>query len=269
MMAITGRQQAHGRNWVKTSAWVLAALAAASLLAPVSQAAVSDFSGFESERQLSDAELAQMRGRFVDKGQVMFFGVRMSSEWQTSAGERLMAGATLHGDLRGATPTASFEPHLTVISSDSLSAPMSSNGAVVRDSGTGNARGVVQTIQAGGNFNAAANEMQVDILDAAGHSISVGSNRHPAEQTVVSAAGSQLSVSHGAGGVSVKMNSPMGNVSQAIVPGRGLRQSVQLTSDFQQVRNITRLQLYMGGSQAGANAADVLDAVKSARHLRP
>lgn len=269
MMAITGRQQTTDKSWVKTSGLVLAALASASLLAPVSQAAVSDFSGFESERQLSDAELAQMRGRFVDKGQVMFFGVRMSSEWQTSAGERLIAGATLHGDLRGARPTASFEPHLSVGAVKGMKGAGSSNGAEVRDSGTGNARGVVQTIQAGGNFNVAANEMQIDILDAAGHSISVGNSRHAAEQTVVSAAGSQLSVSHGADGISVKMNSPMGNVSQAIVPGRGLRQSVQLTSDFQQVRNITRLQLYMGGSQAGANVADVLSAVKSARHLRP
>lgn len=268
MTTAISRQQKRRRNWKKSSAMTLVALAATGLLVSISQAAVSDFSGFDSGRQLSDAELGQMRGRFVDKGQIMFFGVQMSSEWRTSAGEHLSAGATLRGDLSGATPRAVFEPHLTVGSVDSLAVSMSGNGAVVRDGGTGNAYGVVQTIQAGGNFNAAANDLQIDVLDAAGHSMSVAVSSNPSVPTQVSASGVELSVSNGAGGVRVGMNSSMGAVTQAILPGQGLRQSIQLTSDFQQVRNLTRLQLYMGQRSANADVPGVRSAVESARHLR-
>lgn len=269
MTIITRRR--HTKSWKRTGAVALAVIATTGLWASTTQAAVSDFSGFDSGRQLSDAELAQMRGRFVDNGQIMFFGVQMSSEWRTSAGEQLMAGATLHGDLSGATPTATFEPHLTVGSADSLSASMSGgNGAIVRDDGTGNARGVVQSIQAGGNFNSAANDLQIDVLDAAGHAVPGTGGSDPSIQRRLSSSGAQIGVNYGAEGMKIGMQVPgMGSVTQAVVPGRGLRQSIQLTSDLQQVRNLTRLQLYMGGNNSiDGNAPGVRSAVESARLLR-
>ena len=65
----------------------LVAIAASGLLVPAAMAASSSFADFADGRQLSDGELDQLRGRFVDKGHIMFFGVPMSSVWRTSAGE--------------------------------------------------------------------------------------------------------------------------------------------------------------------------------------
>lgn len=244
----------------------LAIIATAGVMAGPVQAAVSDFSHFADERQLSDAELAQMRGRFVDQGKIMFFGVQMSSKWRTAAGEQLTAGGTLRGDLRGASPTVSFEPHLTV--GDSASMSSVGNGTVVHDAGTGDARGVVQSIQAGGNFNAAANDLQIDVLDAAGQGMSGGTGGASSAQRRLPS-GTRMAVSSGAEGIGVKLQVPgMGNVSQAIIPSRGLRQSIQLSSDAQQVRNLTRLQLYMGDRGKSAKVSGLRSAVDAGRSLR-
>lgn len=247
----------------------LAAIAASGMLAPdVALSATSNFSDFSSGRQLSDAELGQLRGRFVDKGQIMFFGVQMSSVWNTSAGEQLRAGATLHGDLTGRAPRVSFEPHLIQVSAGDISdAVRSGNGAIVRDAGTGNARGVVQSIQAAGDFNAAANDLRIDVLDASGHpGLASRSGRAGTQQLPT---GTSVSVNYGAGGMGVSLDVPgMGSIKQAIVPSRGLRQSIQLTSDFQQVRNLTRLQLYMGQQGANGGSPGVRSAIESVRQLR-
>ncbi len=246
----------------------LVAIAASGLLVPAAMAASSSFADFADGRQLSDGELDQLRGRFVDKGRIMFFGIQMSSAWRTSAGEDLMAGATLHGDLTGRAPRVSFEPHLTMVSASDISeAARSGNGAVVRDAGTGNARGVVQSIQAGGDFNAAANDLQVDVLDASGHRGLAGGSGGGGTQQLPT--GTRVSVNYGARGMGVALDVPgMGSVRQTIVPSRGLRQSIQLTSDFQQVRNLTRLQLYMGQQGANARAPGVRSAIESVRQLR-
>ncbi|HSH49873.1 MAG TPA: hypothetical protein VK991_14970 [Halomonas sp.] len=256
------------KHWKSTAALALAVIALSGPLAPASQAAVSDFSSVESWRQLSDAELGQLRGRFVDKGRIMFFGIQMSSKWRTSAGEDLMAGANLRGDLSGATPSVTYEPYLTMETVDALPGLTSGNGAIVRDAGTGNARGVAQTIQAGGNLNVAANELQIEVRDAAGYRASSGASASNMEQRLPS--GTRMTVSSGAQGLGVELQVPgLGSVTQSIEPSRGLRQSIQLTSDSQRVHNITRLQLYMGGGgTAGAKAAGVLGAVDSARQLR-
>ncbi|MDN6298293.1 MAG: hypothetical protein L0J54_09765 [Halomonas sp.] len=255
--------------WKAGSAVALAAIAAAGLAAGPAQAEVSDFSGFSEERQLSDAELARLRGRFVDKGRILFFGVQMSSEWRTSAGEQLMAGATLRGDLSGASPSVSFEPRLTAVTPAGGSAGSATgNGAIVHDAGTGNVSGVAQSIQAGGNFNAAANDLQIDVLNAADYGgAGQGAEATSRQQRLPS--GTRLAVSSGAGGMGVRLDVPgMGRATQAIVPGRGLRQSIQLTSDAQQVRNLTRLQLYMGDRGANAGVPGLRSAVESARGLR-
>ncbi len=246
----------------------LVAIAASGLLAPAATAASSSFADFSDGRQLSDAELGQLRGRFVDKGRIMFFGIQMSSAWRTSAGEELMAGATLHGDLTGRAPKVSFEPRLTMVSASDISeAARSGNGAIVRDAGTGNARGVVQSIQAGGDFNAAANDLQIDVLDASGHRGLAGGSGSGDIQRLPS--GTRVSASYGARGMGVALDVPgMGSVKQALVPSRGLRQSIQLTSDFQQVHNLTRLRLYMGQQGANGRAPGVRSAIESLRQLR-
>ncbi|MBB3185250.1 hypothetical protein FHR95_002831 [Halomonas fontilapidosi] len=264
-------KKAWQRNCKKAGLTALLAVSTTGLAAPA-EAATSDFDAFTSSRELSDAELGQQRGRFVDKGSLMFFGVQVTSEWRTSHGEHLVAQGDLRGDLSGATPRVSFQPRITAVAADSLASDgLAGNGATVVDAGTGNAGGVVQTIQAAGDFNAAANDLQIDVLDAADASAPQGggaASGSAVEQRLAS--GTRVSVSNGPQGMGVSLDVPgMGRVKQAVVPSQGLRQSIQLSSDFQQVRNLTRLQLYMGERGAKADAPGVRRAVRSARPLAP
>ncbi len=252
----------------KVSVTSLMAAGVMSLTAPAVHAAVSDFSDFQSGRELSDSELGQQRGRFVDKGKLMFFGVQVTSEWRTSHGEHLIAQGNLVGDIRGSIPKVTFEPRITTFSSEELASSIrQGNGATVIDAGTGNARGVVQTIQAAGDFNTAANDLQIDVLDASAYQGGGSTNRDDLERRLPS--GTRVSVSHGPQGMDVSLDVPgMGSAKQAIVPSQGLRQSIQLTSDLQQVRNLTRLQLYMGQRGANGDVPGMRSAVESVRQLR-
>ncbi|MBB3188827.1 hypothetical protein [Halomonas cerina] len=261
-------QQEGKPAWMRRGATALLAAALAGLPVAPAMAAAPDFAEFRAGRQLSDAELGSLRGRFVDQGRLMFFGVQMTSEWRTAQGEHLQVQGHLQGDLRGRVPTVSFEPRLTQVTAGAPSGGgPAGNGATVRDVGTGNARGVVQTIQAGGDFNAAANDLQIEVRPATDHPGRVepapGSNT-----TRRLASGTRLSVHQGPEGVGVGMEMPgMGRVTQTIVPDRGLRQSIQLTSDLQQVRNLTQLQLYLDDRGMQAGTPGVRAAIEAARRL--
>ncbi|MGQ7245868.1 hypothetical protein ACUN9Y_00825 [Halomonas sp. V046] len=247
---------------------------AMGLASPAAMAATTDFKrfeGFSNARQVSDEELGGMRGRFVAKGRLMFFGVQMMSEWRTAAGETLRAGARVNGDLRGQAPTLKFEPTLTVFRQAGSQATQLSgeggNGATVSNAGVANVSGVVQSIQAGGDFNSAANDLQIDVLDAG----SIGGSRGGAGGAATrSVAGTQLSVAAHGSDMRVAIDIPgMGSVRQAIVPGRGLQQSIQLTSSLQQVRNLTRLQLYVGDRNVpGGDMPGLLSGIRAAAALR-
>ncbi|WP_328716529.1 hypothetical protein VO226_13280 [Halomonas elongata] len=256
-----------------TNTWRILAFSTPLLLAmsqagiPSAQAATSSFEPFSEARQLSDDELSIMRGRFVDRGRLMYFGVQMSSEWRTAAGEHIRARAGVMGDLSGGTPRVSFEPVISVVDGPGLAAS-GGNGAVVVDGGTPNARGVVQSIQAGGDFNTAANELQVDILDAAGTSVPTGSaGVSRVERHLTS--GTRVAVSASGNDFSVDMKVPgIGHVSQAILPGQGLHQRIQLSSSLQRVHNLTRLQLYMNNRPTIERSMGIRSAMRMASQLR-
>ncbi|WP_286986118.1 hypothetical protein [Halomonas sp.] len=250
--------------------WAMLLALSLALGAPAALAATTDFDrfeGFSEARQLSDSELGQQRGRFADKGRLMFFGVQMVSEWRTAAGDHLSAGAQMLGDLSRGQPTVSFQPTITVVESAAGLASLG-NGATIVDRGTANASGVVQSIQAGGDFNVAANDLVIDVMDASSFG---GVSPDTSGNLTRSIAGSTIAVSAVGNNMSVFVDIPgMGSISQAIVPGGGLNQAIQLSSNMQQVRNLTRLQLYMG-NQAGVGDRAVpgmLSGIKSAAALR-
>ncbi|MCW4149589.1 hypothetical protein OM427_08610 [Halomonas sp. 18H] len=233
---------------------------------PTLQAATSNFSGFSSARQLSDGELGALRGRYVDQGKLMYFGIQMNTEWLTSAGDYINAGAELKGNLTGSSPGVSFEPRLTMVEAVDSDVDMSGSDARIVDAGTGNARGVVQTIQAGGNYNAASNDMTVDILGASDFSGLSASGGESIERQLAS--GMRVAVGQGGRGPGLDVNLPgVGNVQQRIMPGQGLRQTIQLSSNDQSVRNITRLQLYMDRQAARTGSVGMRQAVESLRAL--
>ncbi|SDK76593.1 hypothetical protein SAMN05192555_101143 [Franzmannia pantelleriensis] len=226
-----------------------------------------DAAVYQQSRQLDDNELAGLRGRFVDGNKVLFFGVEMSTAWQTPSGESLHASANLQLDFSAKTPKASFTPHITSTSSEALAAANGhqGNGSVITTMDMGSSKGVMQVIQAGGDFNVAGNDFQFDVSTRRPTSQASGGNGQGHLETD---AGSMVSITRDANGLGMSMTIPnQGSVNQAIRARQGLHQSVQLTSDHQQVHNLTRMHLQIARDSGGVSNQAVKRMIESTRDL--
>ncbi|OBX34337.1 hypothetical protein A8U91_03390 [Halomonas elongata] len=81
--------------------------------------------------------------------------------------------------------------------------------------------------------------------------------------------GTRVAVSASGNDFSVDMKVPgIGHVSQAILPGQGLHQRIQLSSSLQRVHNLTRLQLYMNNRPTIERSMGIRSAMRMASQLR-
>ena len=218
-------------------------------------------------RQLDGDELDQLRGRYVQGNNVLLFGMEMSTVWKSPAGD-FETRANLQIDLSGAKPSVTFTPHVTATTDEAYQSHLASSAdshALVVDHGTGNARGVVQVIQAGGDYNSAGNDFQLSINPGRGF----GSTENNGETALNPASGVQLSVQSGTNGLGMRIHVPgQGEVSQGIYAGRGLHQSVQLTGSQLEVHNMTRMQMQMSeGVRNSAPTGELRRALQSMRAL--
>ncbi|MCE8044509.1 MAG: hypothetical protein ABN479_12775 [Billgrantia sp.] len=218
-------------------------------------------------RQLDASELADIRGRYVQGNSVVLFGMEMSTVWQSPTGEVFETRADLQVDLSGAAPAVTFTPHVTATTGDVYQEYIDASGhqAVVIDSGSGNATGVVQVVQSGGDFNVAGNDFQLDINHGDVGQAGIGNG----ESQLTSDSGVQMSVQGGASGLGMSIVMPgQGEVTQGIHAGRGVHQSVSLTGSHQEVHNLARMQIQMDRNM-GANVptGDLRRALESTRNL--
>ena len=241
----------------------LMSLSVMIMMMPLAQAetVATDFSEtpFQQGRQLKDHELSQLRGKAVNAREILFFGVEMTTRWQTSAGEDIHARANLGFDLTGEQPSSQFSSHITATTPAEYAAyqqamtDTTNSPAPGLDNAHLDAKGVVQLAQAGGNFNSAINNFWVDV----GHDMPDRDSPQPANNklTETTPGGAQVAISRSAGGVGMTLSVPgMGVASQEIRASQGLHQSIQLVSDHQQISNVTRLHIQLGkGTEAGIN----------------
>lgn len=261
-----GRKHIHQQGWI-VSVFSIGIIMVTGLNAPVSEAAWPDTSAFKGARELSNAELKQERGRFIDKGQIMFFGVQMSTEWRTSTGEVLQAQADLMADVSTSTPKVKFSPTVTAMTLEDYQQiqQQTSNRNISISNGSNGTRGVAQTIQVGGDFNRIANQVEFDISDDRGNRISNSSGN--GQSNLTTASGSRLSVTRNNDGIGMAIAVPNhGRVSQEIRARQGLRQAVQVQGNLQQIRNVTRLHVQVR-QQSTPNTAQVGTALQSLRQL--
>lgn len=234
--------------------------------APLVHADTIDFKAFDDARRLSDKELADMRGRFVDGNRIIAFGLSMTSLWSNN-GEHLSAGLDFQANLSGTDPSISFTPHLTAYTRDDyqqITQHTAGNGANVTNLGTANGHGIVQTIQAGGDGNGVLNDFRINIQSASLDNKGGGNGKYYLE----SDSGAFLSVEQGKNGMATSIIIPdKGVINQQIVPNLGLHQNVSLQSNYQQIRNITQLNIQMGESMHPM-AGQARQALESLRGLR-
>ena len=102
---------------MNTATWCLALLLAG---APAVAAPPAPAPARTPLSEIPDAELGDMRGRYVvGNDLVAWFGVTMTSVWQTASGQTLQGTLQLGMDFSaGGTPTLSFEPTVSITAAD-------------------------------------------------------------------------------------------------------------------------------------------------------
>ena len=194
--------------------------------------------------EIPDDELGDMRGRYVvSDTAVAWFGVTMTSTWQTSSGQILQGQLQLAMDFSkgGARPVVSFEPKVSITDAgDTL--PAGDGGARSIDgSGLANAGGLVQSVQIAGDRNRAGNTAYLTVRNGSIPASSAGNGGVSSAQDVLGGA----SASAGFDGSSARLLLQVqgqGAVEQWIRSG-SVGQSVMLTSDGQQVSNQLNIEL--------------------------
>lgn len=228
------------------------ALLAAMLSLPASATEHAARSG-NGLTEIPDQQLALMRGRYtVGNNAVAWFGVSMVSTWQTASGQTLQS--TLQFGMNFADsdrPTITFTPTVSITDVDAPLPPTGGHTRSIDASGLANVSGLTQSVQVAGDGNLASNVTQLNVRegttapspDLAGVSPGQVSSR---QGTAVATAG----FDDGAARVLLQIEG-QGAVEQWIRSG-SLGQSVQLTSDNQQVTN--RLEINMVRQALASNA---------------
>lgn len=194
--------------------------------------------------EIPDAELNLMRGRYtVGHNEVAWFGVSMISTWQDAAGQTLQSTMTFGMDFAGqGAPELSFTPTVSITAADAP-LPATSDGVQrsIDGSGLDNASGLVQSVQVAGDGNLANNLTQLNVRD--GKAPAAGAGAAAAGSTSMSAGDAVASAGFDGSAAQVMLQiQGQGAVRQWIGNG-GLGQTIQLTSDNQQVSNTMQVDL--------------------------
>ncbi|MCV6612636.1 MAG: hypothetical protein OIF55_17905 [Amphritea sp.] len=234
------------RQWIKPTG-VATGIALISLFGntPSLHAAVLQGPFGLQGSDVSDAELASMRGRFVDGRNVTFFGIRMHTQWQRHGGHEYNMEMHINFDLS----EGRYRPRLTMFHTRDLGTPTDTANVAtldnVSDNGAlENVSGVVQNIQVAGDSNAVHNGVEWTVTDQPGTQdftdlieIDGSGNRNH-----VSDDGVTTQVSVGANGIGYQVDVPdVGTVTQQIsrsqLSGGNILQSTQLDSNLNSVLN--------------------------------
>jgi hypothetical protein len=223
---------------MKTPIWLAVACLAASL--PTHAEILKPI-------ELSDQELASLRGRYVMPGRIISFGIVMTSTWQNANGE--VIGATSTMQIQQSTIKPQF--YVSMIDETgygSTRSQSSGTGTVTGGNGLNTTEGVTQVVRAAGDNNTAYNNVDINVSKA---------NQAPVtqQQGQALAAGSTLVGSNGAGALSVSSNGTgvqlnivannnQGSTMQRLAQG-GLMQNTTLLGSSNQVRNLTSLNVVL------------------------
>ena len=250
------------------------ALAGAMAFSPVAWSDIPDMSIFDNAKEVDDAMLGSMRGRFLRRGDIVQFGVEMVTRWQTAGGEQLRAQVNLDVDMRERTPSVRYQPSLSIVSPANVAtATANASQAATAGSGLNNVTGVTQTIQVAGDRNRVQQDTGIVISSEPSAPV-VGVTSGPGTQTITSASGATVSATLDQSGMSLMAQVPnQGDVIQRIRGGAvsqgasGLLQATRLTGDLQRVESTTIIRIQTSAN-AALNNAGMQAALQGMRGLR-
>lgn len=209
--------------------WMLA-----SLLIPALPASASDL--FQPV-EVSDHELASLRGRYVLPEGIVHFGVTMSTQWRTSNGATIGAQINLSvNNLAQANLTVS-----PLYEAGNGQLPGQGSGQIVGGQGLANVQGISQSVRSAGDYNRGENYVDVNISRQPGQALAGNGPALASPQQFSNEAGSVLASSVNGGlQLSLLANNNQGAASQFIGRG-GIIQQANISGTVNQVRNLTSL----------------------------
>lgn len=188
--------------------------------------------------ELTDPELAQLRGRYVLPNHIVHFGVTLTSSWEQS-GQQLGASVSLQAQ-HGVQPVLTVSP----LSSAGGASPAPGTGTIIGGQGLANVDGISQSVRTAGDLNSATNGIRINIQHsgeapelASGGTPLNGSHSHgnALGTATVSASGGRLQVGIATNG--------QGSSLQQL--GGGLLQDTRIVSAHNRVINTASLDVVM------------------------
>lgn len=217
--------------------------------------------------ELSDAELNELRGRYVMPGRVIHFGVTMSSIWENSAGQRLGVDVQFNMDSKA-------EPSLYVTDRSSqlpaeggLADVMPGAGQVLGGKGLSEVKGISQSVRSAGDFNEGLNSLEIIVSRTAEQAVpGADSVRWDGAGSFSNEVGSVL-VDPMSGGLKILLDAgTQGNALQQIGGGNVVQQA-RFTGDLNSVSNLAALTVALRDLPLGQDFANCT--LEQLRALRP
>lgn len=213
--------------------------------------------------ELSDQELAQLRGRYVLPGHVVHFGITMTSAWEHS-GQRLDASVSLQAQQGMARPLLT----VTANGNDQGPAPGAGSGTIVGGHGLNNVDGITQSVRTAGDINTARNDISINISrNGQAPALNSSGTRLNGEFSAHTSLGSAKVQTTPLGGLQVSIQATGQGNSLQQLGGGGLRQSADIISSNNLVSNLTHLDVVLQGNRTSLEGLNCnLDQL---RGLRP
>jgi hypothetical protein len=233
--------------------WLAASILAASLPAGAST--------LFQPVEVSDQELAQLRGRYVLPDRIISFGVVMTSTWQNSAGQVIGAEVALN------VANGQIQPSLYVrqISSPGNGNVTAGSGTITGGAGLENVQGIVQSVRTAGDLNTGLNDLRLRITTGNGD-VPVDPDAQPwnGSQDFSNAAG-LVHVSTRAGGISIALNASQGQGSSSQQIGGGVAQHANISGTLNNVRNLAALNVALRDNPRNLNLENCIEQIRALR----
>lgn len=238
-----------------------------------------NLSVFKTAVEVSDEELANMRGRFASRGRVVYFGVEMYTEWETAKGKVYTSGL----DLSVRRGKSHFRPTISIVrvaKVDKVDKKLAKElkhkdklkiKAEISEGGLKDTKGVTQVVQVTGDTNKVRNGITLTIRTGTGSPTGETAATDLPESGPVAAttdSGVVAVASVDKNSLSVEITVPgQGIAKQSITSLAGLRQSVRLTGDMNNITNRLNLTAEFRAPNAGRVSATIRSALQGMRGL--
>lgn len=224
----------------------------ALLLTPAVQA-----QGLFKPAEVSDRDLAEIRGKFVMPDRIVHFGVTMTTLWTAGNGQQL--GATVSLNMQ-----QNLQPVLSVqfIDQAGQGALPATQGQVIGGNQLNSVQGIAQSVRIAGSSNAGLNDLDLSISQQASAANNPGLPLNSAPQTVSNDLGS-ITVSADQG-LRIALNGAQGSSWQSLGNG-GLNQGIAIAGQLNHVENLTRLNVALQNNSLSPASQQAWQAMQTLR----